>query len=585
MIRFIFILFASFVCVAQQTRVPVNVGTSANDGTGDPVRNAFIKLNTNDYKLWRTVYTNAPINVKDYGAKGDGVTDDAAAFTSALASVSTRGVVLVPEGTYKLNSPLTINVTKVRMSGWNAKLDFSGLATNQTAITVTGTGGGAGTPYYQADGGLSGLQIQGPGPSGTSVGIYIHTAVEPGPSHIKIENCNLYDWGYGVKYGDNAYLTTFDNVDIHNCDVGVWLPAAIVNSGEAVRFIGGVIYNNVTYAIKQESINAFLKLIGTSIDYNGAGLYLDQGRADLLGAHFESDAQPHIIVPTNNPSGLAIISALGGLFYRDTDSTNAMIDLRGRVQFTAIGCEIHDYATTNAAKVKGSANSSVFLFGGRMIYNPVVSPLDLSGNNIVANWDYNGGILEAQGFYSKNEITAANNITATNQLVGGTVRSLSGGEFASTVYTSGLYVTNNLVVAGPSFINSTMQVTSNLTALASVAATGNVTSAANVEADARVVSKSGVFVNNNNTVTLTVTNTWYNLGTGSRSGLYVLRDQTSGGGTVVFCDTSAGPAYLTNAITGFEFRYDPATTNMQARVTSGTVPRNVRWVLLQATDE
>ena len=48
-------------------------------------------------------------SVKNYGAKGDGVTDDTAAFQRALTSASlTGGVVYVPEGVYYISNQLRI---------------------------------------------------------------------------------------------------------------------------------------------------------------------------------------------------------------------------------------------------------------------------------------------------------------------------------------------------------------------------------------------------------------------------------------------------------------------------------------------
>lgn len=46
------------------------------------------------------------VNVKDFGAVGDGSTDDTAAFTSALAASRS---ILVPAGTYRLTSTITLN--------------------------------------------------------------------------------------------------------------------------------------------------------------------------------------------------------------------------------------------------------------------------------------------------------------------------------------------------------------------------------------------------------------------------------------------------------------------------------------------
>ncbi|MFE2046883.1 glycosyl hydrolase family 28-related protein, partial [Streptomyces sp. NPDC059477] len=48
------------------------------------------------------------LNVRDYGAAGDNVTDDTAAIQAALAACPMGGVVYLPVGAYRTSAPLTI---------------------------------------------------------------------------------------------------------------------------------------------------------------------------------------------------------------------------------------------------------------------------------------------------------------------------------------------------------------------------------------------------------------------------------------------------------------------------------------------
>jgi hypothetical protein len=55
------------------------------------------------------LYKPAEVSVKDFGAKGDGVTDDSSAFKAAIDSAKSGGEVLIPFGKYMIRSMLTIN--------------------------------------------------------------------------------------------------------------------------------------------------------------------------------------------------------------------------------------------------------------------------------------------------------------------------------------------------------------------------------------------------------------------------------------------------------------------------------------------
>lgn len=78
------------------------------------------------------------INVKDFGAKGDGITNDRDAIQSAIDSSSSQSVVYLPSGTYKINSALFIKKSNTRITGDGVGVTkiFTGNDGNYAAIDV-----------------------------------------------------------------------------------------------------------------------------------------------------------------------------------------------------------------------------------------------------------------------------------------------------------------------------------------------------------------------------------------------------------------------------------------------------------------
>lgn len=79
-----------------------------------------------------------PLNVRDYGATGDGVTDDAAAITAAVAALpASGGALYFPAGTYLLGSAITLNKPALFYGdGYATNLRTSSASAN--IFTVTG---------------------------------------------------------------------------------------------------------------------------------------------------------------------------------------------------------------------------------------------------------------------------------------------------------------------------------------------------------------------------------------------------------------------------------------------------------------
>ncbi len=94
------------------------------------------------------------INVKDYGAKGDGVTDDTSSIAAAAVAAygaPQGGAIFFPRGSYKVTSTIVLTNISVRGAGAYgtvitgnlpnvAIFDFSGTAAEMADVTVTNSG-------------------------------------------------------------------------------------------------------------------------------------------------------------------------------------------------------------------------------------------------------------------------------------------------------------------------------------------------------------------------------------------------------------------------------------------------------------
>lgn len=104
-------------------------------------------------KAHNRMIENAPINVKDLGAVGDGVADDTAALQAALDQAETTPApIYIPAGTYRLTSGLVYNETAY---GKGLQLTGDGMyqsvlkmdANSQIVFTIKHATGGGGENY------------------------------------------------------------------------------------------------------------------------------------------------------------------------------------------------------------------------------------------------------------------------------------------------------------------------------------------------------------------------------------------------------------------------------------------------------
>lgn len=180
------------------------VGPVAQDTTVAPVTTTGLA----GLNLITPVY-----NVKtDYGATGDGVTDDTAAIKAAIAAAPAGATVAFPPGTYAITSQVS----------WAKKLVVAGYGSPVIleSVAITGTGA-AGAMFLAAAGAdysvVSGLVFQGieteAGFSGTSSKEYCALRFD-GLAYPLVRECTVTKKTYGFVFNNNTGATLRDCVSV-----------------------------------------------------------------------------------------------------------------------------------------------------------------------------------------------------------------------------------------------------------------------------------------------------------------------------------------------------------------------------------
>lgn len=127
---FLAMLFIANLAIAQQQDLDFGTGT---DGDGETVKSGFTKIQANFDDLYgRSVY------LKDYGAVGDGTTNDSADFATALATG--KNIDLEPGKTYAISTLTTLTLAQDGqvLNGNGATLLFPNKWDNKAALEITG---------------------------------------------------------------------------------------------------------------------------------------------------------------------------------------------------------------------------------------------------------------------------------------------------------------------------------------------------------------------------------------------------------------------------------------------------------------
>lgn len=223
------------------------------------------------------------VNAVDFGASGDGVTDDVAALEHALQKGD--GVLRLHKGTFRLSRSLVIDLSRtghaaVIGDGGASRLVMAGPG---PAIKIVGTHRGTSAPKSVTDATwqkerfptLSGFEIVGEHPD--AVGIELVRTLQPTISQVVVRRCR-----YGVHlternrnvlitdchlYDNSVFGVFFDRCDLHQTNIsGCHIS---FNQRAGIKSLGGDVHN--------------LQITGNDIEYNNRpGIdTVDEGGAEI----------------------------------------------------------------------------------------------------------------------------------------------------------------------------------------------------------------------------------------------------------------------------------------------------------------
>ena len=367
-----------------------NVSIAAGASTGTVNRVQTIAPNLANYGI---------VNVKDFGAKGDGVTDDTKAIQAAIDSLvdtQAKGTVLIPKGKYVINSKLEIDIAYVSIKANGAAIDASKITSGE-ALHVYGS---CYPPYYQAMNCLEGFELIGAGRNTDTIGILFNSSTG-GTSHTNCFKISIRAFKTGIIFGSHSYAQTFINFDIYDCKTCVLMPTGHTDYGERISFIGCTLYDS-NNAIEISNPDGAFFMTQTSIDYTQHVATVTAGLLFLTDCHIESSCWGTGEYAGISPFTLAnyigaSLTVKGGVLLNTTSTVgySSIIDNQNasnKVQASFTNVFIHNMRTNIDAFSNGDGITKV---EGTKSFTITDFPVIVSEkNNLMGNGDFANGTID-----------------------------------------------------------------------------------------------------------------------------------------------------------------------------------------------
>lgn len=280
-------------------------------------RLALVEHNNDGTHKSMTQVKDPYVDVRAYGAVGDGTTDDSTAIQNAINAVSNSGsipsggVVFLPSKTFNLGTTGITLPEGVRLIGSGRRALVSGVIVGGTWLKYTGTGnaitidGEASTATYRRD-----MHIK-------NLGIFVQSGVNAAISADFMTNFEMDDiFIYGAAtyglYMTNSYNGTIKRLKAQSCGTGMYMTIKVspndIFSGqllvEACDFWDSTAKG--LHIVANVNVLAEMVFLKTHFKTNAYGAYIEGAnihRVNFRGCHFEGNTTNDIYVHSDVTQG------------------------------------------------------------------------------------------------------------------------------------------------------------------------------------------------------------------------------------------------------------------------------------------
>jgi hypothetical protein len=446
------------------TREIINVGTAPNDGTGDPLRTAYIKINNNFGELYSTYQTIPPVTL--VGAAGDiaGMyASDASYFYYCFADYdgSTTIWAQISEVGNISATQIVNGTSNVKINGPNGIVTISSNGVANLAVFNSGS-----TTLF------SGLVVNGNADAGNVSTTGRISAVGNVTGNYFLGNGSLL----------TGIVTTSTANAIVNGTTTVRIGAANGNANVTVGGTSNVVVFTSTGANIAGTVSATGNITGgnisTAANISAQGIISASGNIITSGyfvGNFLGNVTGNFVVPGSttqvifNTSGAA--DAVAGLTYDKGSNTLSVLGI-----VSAQGNVTGNYFIGNGSQLTGLSVSSTRIFNGTTEANIGVANgnanISVGGTSNVAVFATTGvfvtGRVSANGNVTGGNLTTGGLITATGNVTGGNIR--TGGQVSATGNVTGGNIIGGVITTIGNITGG------NIAASGILTITGNITS-------------------------------------------------------------------------------------------------------------